>query len=472
MSEPIPASSFGKGEVNPFVQIPEDPRSMGLLIFTITGVIIVISVLSLVYGIGDLYQFLFLLPIVMTAYFFPRYGILTSAVMGIVLLLLNVLFLGSSVEVLSLASFTFAVFVGIGGIVTMLSENISGLKKRYQDIFSMSEAGMIIFDRETGVISEANPSFLTPLGYISLRSGVPSFSDMFERPEQCRDLVHSVLYGGRSTERRYQLRTASGDLRQFQISACTFFGQFILCTFSDITERKKYEDSLRQSLMEKEILLKEVHHRVKNNMQVIMSLLELNALKAENERERIQYAEMQGRVMTMALIHEKLYQSQVAGSINAQEYFADLLQNIISASATPGVRCVVKASGIYLDIDKAIPCGLIINELATNSLKYAFRETAGSEIQLILGTGTGGICTMVYFDNGPGLPSSYEISGSGTLGIRLIHMLVRQLKGEILMTNHDGTHVRIQFPLVMPNHETSATVLSLSEEQTTISHWS
>ena len=110
-------------------------------------------------------------------------------------------------------------------------------------------------------------------------------------------------------------------LRHFQISAREFFGPFILCTLMDITERKQFEDSLRQSLAEKEILLKEVHHRVKNNMQVIISLLELNALRAENETERFQYAEMQGRVMTMALIHEKLYQSPVSGSIERAGIF-------------------------------------------------------------------------------------------------------------------------------------------------------
>src|SRR5208283_2690435 len=115
--------------------------------------------------------------------------------------------------------------------------------------------------------------------------------------------------------RKCTLLTASGTPRQFQISARKFAGPFILCTLMDITERKQYEDTLRQSLTEKEILLKEVHHRVKNNMQVIMSLLELNALKAENSFERSQYAEMQGRVMTMALIHEKLYQSPVSGFI-------------------------------------------------------------------------------------------------------------------------------------------------------------
>ncbi len=267
------------------------------------------------------------------------------------------------------------------------------------------------------------------------------------------------------------LKTAEGSLRPFQISACSFFGRFILCTFTDITERKQYEDNLRKSLAEKEILLKEVHHRVKNNMQVIMSLLELNALKAENERERFQYAEMQGRVMTMALIHEKLYQSPIAGSINAQEYFSDLLKNIVSASATPDVQCVVKASGIFLDIDQAIPCGLIINELATNSLKYAFRETDGSELHLILGAGGDDVCTLVFFDNGSGLPLSYKIADSETLGIRLIHMLVRQLKGEIIMTNHNGTHVRIQFPLNNHERELHSVTCAQIAEQTTISRW-
>lgn len=382
MSDQTPRYSLIVGAGNPFAQIPEDPGIMRLLIVIIATATIGIAVFSLVHGIADLYQYLFLLPIVMTAYFFPRYGIATSVIMGLSLVLLNILFVGENLPALTLACFTFAVFLGIGGIVTILSESISGLKERYQDIFAMSGAGMVIFNRDTGRISEANPSFLAPLGYMSI--GLPALRDLFEYPEQYRDLVDEIIAGGRITDQKCMLVTSAGALRQFQISARSFFGPFILCTFMDVTERKQYEDTLRQSLTEKEILIKEVHHRVKNNMQIIMSLLELNALKAENERERSQYAEMQGRVMTMALIHEKLYQSPVAGSINAEEYFSDLLKNIVSASASPGIRCVVQAPGIFLDIDKAIPCGLIINELATNSLKYAFRETAGSEIHLTL----------------------------------------------------------------------------------------
>jgi two-component sensor histidine kinase len=238
----------------------------------------------------------------------------------------------------------------------------------------------------------------------------------------------------------------------------------------DVTERKQFEDSLRQSLAEKEILLKEVHHRVKNNMQVIISLLELNALRAENETERSQYAEMQGRVMTMALIHEKLYQSPVSESVEAQEYFSDLLKNVVSASATPGIACSVQAPGIFLDIDKAIPCGLIINELATNSLKYAFREQAGSEIRLTLAVGRNGVCLMVFSDNGTGLPASYDFSASETLGIKLVHMLIRQLKGTITLTSHGGTYYCIQFPLNQHELELRDSA-DHGREQTTISHW-
>jgi two-component sensor histidine kinase len=406
----------------------------------------------------------------MTAYFFPRYGIAASIIMGLSLVLLNVMVVGENLPALSLACVTFGVFLGIGGIVTMMSENITGLKKRYQDIFAMSEAGIVIFNRDTGCITEANPGFLAPLGYESTGSRLPAFCDLFERIEQYHDLTEGVALSGRITDRKCSLRTVTGTQCQFQVSARKFAGPFILCTLMDITERKQYEDILRQSLSEKEILLKEIHHRVKNNMQVIMSLLELNALKAENSRERSQYAEMQGRVMTMALIHEKLYQSPVSGFIEGEAYFSELLKNVVSASATPGVNCFVQAPGIFLDIDKAIPCGLIINELATNSLKYAFHDQVDPEIHLALVMDNDGICALDYSDNGEGFPDSYDISASETLGIRLVHMLVRQLKGVISIMKNNGTHFCIRFPLNIHERELRASAAQVAE-QTTIAQW-
>ncbi len=161
MSSQIPESLTWKGTDNPFVQIPEDPGIMRILIIIVAAATVCVAVFSLTHGILALYQYLFLLPIVMTAYFFPRYGIAASIIMGFSLVLLNVLFLGENLPVLSLACVTFGVFLGIGGIVTMMSENITGLKKRYQDIFAMSEAGIVIFNRDTGCITEANPGFLS-----------------------------------------------------------------------------------------------------------------------------------------------------------------------------------------------------------------------------------------------------------------------------------------------------------------------
>ena len=470
MSGQVPQCPPWRGTDNPFAQTPEDPGIMRILIIIVAAATIGVAVFSLIHGMVAVYQYLFLLPIVMTAYFFPRYGIATSIIMGLSLVLLNVLFVGENLPVLSLACVTFGVFLGIGGIVTMMSDNITGLKKRYQDIFAMSEAGIVIFNRDDGCITEANPGFLAPLGYESTRSGLPAFCALFERAEQYRDLVGAVTTAKRITDRKCSLNTAAGTQRQFQISARTFAGPFILCTLMDITERKQYEDTLRQSLTEKEILLKEVHHRVKNNMQVIMSLLELNALKAENSFERSQYAEMQGRVMTMALIHEKLYQSPVSGFIEGEAYFSELLKNVVSASATPGVNCCVRAPDIFLDIDKAIPCGLIINELATNSLKYAFHHRAEPEIHLTLVMDNDGICVLDYGDNGEGLPDSYDFSASETLGIRLIHMLVRQLKGVTSITNKKGTHFCIRFPLNIHERELRASAAQIAE-QTTIAQW-
>ncbi len=198
-----------------------------------------------------------------------------------------------------------------------------------------------------------------------------------------------------------------------------------------------------------------------------MSLLKINALKAENSFERSQYAEMQGRVMTMALIHEKLYLSPVSGFIEGQAYFSELLKNVVSASATPSVNCFM-APGIFFDIDKAIPCGLIINQLATNSLKYAFHHQA--ERYYLPGMDNESTCILDYSDNGDGFPDSYDFSVSETLGIRLIHMLVRQLKGVISITNNKGVHFCIRFPLNIHEQELRTSAAQVAE-QTTHTRW-
>lgn len=444
-----------------------------ILILIVTLVTLGIAVFSLEHGIFDLYQYLFLLPIIMTAYYFPRFGIIASVVMGGLLLWINVLIMGFQIPILTRTLFTMVVFLGIGGIITILSQNISGLKQRYQDIFSLSETGIVIFNSRTGTITEANRGFLAPLGYTTASDMHCSFDRFFAVPDQYRELILEVKSSGRISGRTIQLKARPGSTCFFQISACTFGGNLILCTLMDVTERRQYVESLRKSLAEKEILFKEVHHRVKNNMQVIMSLLDLNAIQAEDERERSKYTEMQGRVMTMALIHEKLYQSPISGVVEAETYFTELLKNIVSASALPGVTCRASAPQVYLEIDRAIPCGLIVNELATNSLKYAFASQEGAKIQLSLvtsKTGSAGSCLLDFSDNGRGLPANGITPSQETLGVRLINMLVRQLNGTMTVANHPGTHYFIRFPL--SPHEVSVNYPDKdSRGQTDFSRW-
>ncbi len=443
-----------------------------ILILIVTLVTLGIAVFSLEHGIFDLYQYLFLLPIIMTAYYFPRFGVIASVVMGGLLLMINMLIMGLQLPILTRTLFTMVVFLGIGGIITILSQNISGLKQRYQDIFSLSETGIVIFDSRTGTITEANRGFLAPLGYRTIPASC-IFDRFFAVPDQYRELIREVKSSGRISGRTIQVRARSGTSCFFQISACTFGDSLILCTLMDVTERRQYVESLRKSLAEKEILFKEVHHRVKNNMQVIMSLLDLNAIQAENDLERAKYSEMQGRVMTMALIHEKLYQSPISGVIEAEAYFTELLKNIISASALPGVTCKASAPQVYLETDRAIPCGLIVNELATNSLKYAFDSQEGAKIQLSLVTsknGSFGSCLLDFSDNGRGLPSRGTIPAPETLGVRLVNMLVRQLNGTMTVANHPGTHYFIRFPL--SPHEVSVNYPDKDPEgQTDFSRW-
>ena len=431
----------------PALPAQEDPRMIVILIVIVTFATMATALFSLEHGIYDLYPYLFLLPIIMTAYYFPKFGILSSVIMGGLLILINVAITGIQVPVLTRTLFTLVVFLGIGGIITILSQNISGLRQRYQDVFSQSETGIVIFDAKTGEIADANMGFLIPLGYSTDPSGYRTFDRFFDVSAQYQELVREVKSGGRVTGKTVQLHSRGGSSCFFQVSASAFGDVLILCTLVDVTERRQYVESLRKSLAEKEILFKEVHHRVKNNMQVIMSLLDLNALHAANDEERTKYAEMQGRVMTMALIHEKLYQSPVTGVIDAESYFTALLKNIVSASVFPGITCTVSAAQVYLDIDKAIPCGLIVNELATNSLKYAFDSQEGAKIQLSLAIGNTGHCLLDFSDNGKGLRKTEIPSSTETLGIRLINMLVRQLGGTITTINEKGTHYFIRFPL-------------------------
>ena len=218
----------------------------------------------------------------------------------------------------------------------------------------------------------------------------------------------------------------------------------------DITDRKRAEVQLHASLREKDILLREIHHRVKNNMQVIIGLLDLQASSSGNPELMEMLNKGQSRIRSMALVHEKLYASKDFTRINLAGYLRTLSQDLFqSYKISPGkIDLIIQTDGVYVDINKAIPCGLVLNELISNVLKHAFPGDRQGELQIIIREEKNTEMEIVVRDNGMGLPDDVDIHQPRTMGLNLVNGLVKkQLKGQMEIRRDNGTEIRIKFPL-------------------------
>lgn len=205
---------------------------------------------------------------------------------------------------------------------------------------------------------------------------------------------------------------------------------------------------LQTELKQKDTLLKEVHHRVKNNLQIISSLMRLQVDNHEDPLLKASFQESQNRIQSMALIHERLYRSDDLSQIDTQIYFKELTDYLCQTynANSQNIQVILNTPAILLEIDKAIPCGLIVNELFTNSLKYAFKNRPGGTITLICQQLDQGYNLQIR-DTGIGLPPDFDLKGSRSLGLRLVNRLVKQLRGTIKIEYDGGTVFVINFPL-------------------------
>ena len=213
------------------------------------------------------------------------------------------------------------------------------------------------------------------------------------------------------------------------------------------TERKRAEEALKASLHEKEVLLKEIHHRVKNNMQVISSLLSLQSRHLEDPKAIGMFKDCQHRIRSMALVHEKLYQSKDLSRIDFGQYLQNLVVYLVHSYQIDSGRVQLKidVGDAALDISTAIPCGLIVNELVTNAMKHAFPGGRKGEVRVVLRPGADGRFTLTVGDNGVGIPAGVDFRTTDTLGMQLVTMLVDQLNGAIELASKPGTVFRISF---------------------------
>jgi len=246
---------------------------------------------------------------------------------------------------------------------------------------------------------------------------------------------------------RYDGSFFEGDLNASMVYDADNNPIAVIAIVRDITERKHNEEQIKASLQEKVVLLKEIHHRVKNNMQIICSLLSLQEKYIPDKNSLKVFQETKSRVLAMALIHEKLYQSQNLAKINFYEYTKSLTNDLHRTylGDSESINFIVQGQDIYLDINKAIPCGLIINELVTNSIKYGFPDNHKGEIFIKLSSNNGKNCICVR-DSGIGLPEDLQIKTSGTFGFQMVNALVAQLDGDINIKSGRGTTICITFP--------------------------
>ncbi len=317
----------------------------------------------------------------------------------------------------------------------------------------------VVYSYDTnGIITSVSPSIERVLGYapdellgqsLAVLTALPLLRPAYA--EKALEESVRVLQGERIEGTLYEFTAKTGELISAEISSSPIFrdGQVIAAVnvARNITERVQSETELRASLQEKEVLLKEIHHRVKNNMQIIASLLSLQSGTIEDPRTRAQFEDSQNRIRSMALVHERLYRSSDLSHIDFGAYLRDLTGHLIQGyhGKSQDIEVEILADDIHLDVDTAVPCGLIVNELISNAFKHAFPSTGRGKVEIAVQRDDQGWYHLSVQDNGVGLPAQVDLRESKTLGLQLVSSLTKQLKGTIDVYREPGTTVKITF---------------------------
>ena len=301
-----------------------------------------------------------------------------------------------------------------------------------------------------GVVTYVNPAFLRLWGMEKPEDivGRPVTS-LWDEPAAVALLFFEHLLARGAWFGRRTARTRHGT-RTLQMSAhLVRDGQgaplCVMASFVDVTEQELVEKRLAAELREKETLLREVHHRVKNNLQVISSLLSLQAAQSTNEGVRSALAESGARVQTMAMVHERLYRSARLSSLELGAHLSELAKMVFEASSPPGVTLDCAVDSAEVDVDLAIPLGLILNELVSNACKHAFRERGRGRVSVRLRRLDSRL-ELCVTDDGRGLPAGFDVERSGSLGLRIVKTLVRQLRATLSVEQPGGTCVKVVTP--------------------------
>lgn len=330
-------------------------------------------------------------------------------------------------------------------------------ESRHRAIFDHAGAGIVEMDENIRFVA-ANERVCEILGHSREQLLQMTPHDLTAPEDRARSAeLNAQLVDGRVDRFEHEQRylRADGSRIWLHVTASAIRdanGRFLngIATVLDISARKSAEEKIRASLYEKDLLLREVHHRVKNNLAVISSLLYLQSNDSTDARAVGILQESQDRVRSMAQVHESLYRSTNLTAVEFREYVGRLAEHLIAVyrATTPGVRLTLQMEPIELTIEQAIPCGLLLNELITNALKHALPVERALELTISGRCDAEGRCEIGVRDNGVGLPDG--VGGDQTLGLRLVRLLATQLAADVSLRRVDpGTEAKVSFPLAV-----------------------
>lgn len=326
-----------------------------------------------------------------------------------------------------------------------------GELERFRALLDQSNDPIFLLKIPSGHFTDVNKSASELFGYSNSKMLQMSIEQLVNKEEMVKiqGIFDILIENKESTAKKTFpsiFNTFDGHRIPVEIGASivNFSNEhYIVMVVRDITERKQAEDKIKSSLEEKNVLLREIHHRVKNNMQIISSLLNLQTRYITDEKVIDILKESQNRVKSMAMIHEKLYQSEGFAKIGFSSYVRNLVTYLLQSYVDRDhVKIITDVDDVFLDIDTAIPCGLIINELITNSLKHAFPNLTNGQINIKLMRNDDKFILEVK-DNGIGFPEMLDFRNTESLGLQLINSLVMQLDGTIQLKNDGGTEFKI-----------------------------
>jgi PAS domain S-box-containing protein len=326
-------------------------------------------------------------------------------------------------------------------------------ERKYRKLFDLANDAIFVADAETGDLTFANKKAqeLIGLPFEEIIGLHQSQLHPKEDAEKYRKIFEQHIQNGTAISEDVFLLNKDKKKIPVEISASiTEIGgkKVIQGIFRDITDRKLIEKQLKTSLKEKEILFRELHHRTKNNMQVISSLLNIQSAFINNEQVSKIFRETQSRIRSISLVHEKLYQSEDLSNINLSDYIKDLANTLLSGYRIDSEQISLEfdADDVLISIDTAISCGLITNEIITNSLKYAFGDNGTGSIKVVISAMGDSNIELRIGDNGIGLPDGFNFDNTKTLGLKLVKKLAEnQLRGTIDIIAGMGSQFVIKF---------------------------